>query len=275
VVESTDRDLDVRAYPTLLDVGDGVALRVVTTPDLQQRAMRGGVVRLLLLDGAPRYESVDRLLTGSGRLALAGGDIDVSVLVDDCIAAAVENVIDDHLADHGSLPFTESEFVLLQSEVRRVGANRAGRALGKAVAIVSRANAINDRLADLIAPAAQPSVEDANAQLGRLVRPGFVSSAGLDRLDDIDRYVRAIAYRLDHLAGAIGRDEVRMAEVQPLERRYTSFIDRLPVADITTDIAGVRWLLEELRVSVFAEAIGATGGTSVKRVRHSLDRVGA
>src|SRR5690606_9935122 len=53
VVESRDRALDVRAYPTLLDVGDSVALRVVTTPELQQRAMRGGVRRLLLLNGAP------------------------------------------------------------------------------------------------------------------------------------------------------------------------------------------------------------------------------
>ena len=106
MVESADRALDVRAYPTLLDVGDSVSLRVVTTPELQQRALRGGVRRLLLLDGAPTHRSIERLVTNAGRVAISNADIAVDSLVDDCIAAAVDQL----MAEHGTLPFTEAEF---------------------------------------------------------------------------------------------------------------------------------------------------------------------
>jgi len=271
VVESSDRALDVKAYPTLLDVGDSVSLRVVTSPELQQRAMRGGVRRLLLIDGAPTRSSIERLVTNAGRLALGGADIAVATLVDDCIVAAVDSIIDEH----GSLPFTRSEYQALRAPVVAKGSNRAGTALGAAVGIVAVANAVNDHLARLRAPLIEASVDDANQHLGRLVRPGFVSAHGVDRLSDIDRYVRGIRYRLEHLAGTAGRDEARMAEVVPLERRFASFVDRMPAGSATTEVADVRWALEELRVQTFAQPIGTRGSVSTTKVARRLDRLGA
>ena len=106
VVESGDRDLDVQAYPALLDVGDSVALRVVTTPELQARVMRGGVRRLLLLTSAPTRSSIVRKVSNDDRLAIAAGDIELGELSSDCVAAAVDRV----MSDHGSLPWTEAEF---------------------------------------------------------------------------------------------------------------------------------------------------------------------
>ncbi|BAN01515.1 ATP-dependent RNA helicase HrpA [Ilumatobacter coccineus] len=271
VVESSDRGFDVRAYPTLLDVGDSVALRVVTTPELQERAMKGGVRRLLLLDGAPTRASIERLVTTAGRFALTGADIDVSTLVDDCIAAAVDQL----MAEHGVVPFTESGFRELRAEVKAKAANRAGVALGKAVAVVAAANTVSQRLADLRAPAVRSSVDDANMHVGRLVRPGFVSAHGVDRLDDVERYVRAISYRLEHLAGAAARDQQRMLEILPLEQRFASFVDRLPPGAATAEVAEVRWLLEELRVQIFAQPVGTRGKVSPKKVAQRLATIGA
>lgn len=271
MVESSDRGFDVRAYPTLLDVGDSVALRVVTTPELQERAMKGGVRRLLLLDGAPTHASIERLVTNAGRLALAGADIAVSTLVGDCIAAAIDRII----SEHAVLPFTEAEFRDLRAEVRAKSANRAGVALGKAVGVVAAANTVNQRLADLRAPAVRSSVDDANMHVGRLVRPGFVSAHGVERLDDVERYVRGIAYRLEHLAGAAARDQQRMVEVLPIEQRFTSFVDRLPAGKATPAVAEVRWLLEELRVQVFAQPVGTRGKVSLKKVAERLVSIGA
>ena len=280
IVESGDRGFDVRAYPTLLDVGDSVALRVVTSPEVQARAMRGGVRRLLLLDGAPTRASIERLVTNAGRLALAGADIGVATLVDDCIAAAVDTVMDSWLDEHGGeLPFTSAAFADLRAEVRAKAANRAGVALGGAAAVVAAAGRVNEALATLVAPVVRPSVEDANLHLGRLVRPWFVSAHGIDRLDDVERYVRAIRHRLDHLAGAAGRDQARMLEVLPLEQRYASFVDTLPPGAATAEIARVRWMLEELRVQVFAQPIGVNtarfGKVSVTRVARHLATIGA
>lgn len=271
VVESSDRGFDVRAYPTLLDVGDSVALRVVTTPELQERAMKGGVRRLLLLDGAPTRASIERLVTNAGRLALSGADIDVATLVDDCIAAAVDRL----LVEHGVVPYTEAAFRELRAEVKAKGANRAGVALGKAVAVVAAANTVSQRLADLRASAVRSSVDDANMHVGRLVRPGFVSAHGVDRLDDVERYVRGIAYRLEHLAGAAARDQQRMLEILPLEQRFASFVDRLPAGGATPEVAEIRWLLEELRVQIFAQPVGTRGKVSPKKVGQRLATIGA
>ena len=272
VVESTDRAMDVKAYPVLLDVGDSVALRVVTTPELQQRVMRGGVRRLLLLNGAPTRSSIVRKLDNADRLAIAAGDIDLGEVSGDCVAAAVDRV----MADHGSLPWTEAEFESLRGEVRDAAPGLAVNALHKAARVIAVATQARDRLARLHAAALRPSVDDANLHLGRLVHPGFVLGAGVDRLDDIERYVRALVYRLDHLAGAGERDQRRMAEVVPLERRYTDIVDTTGPGTLSPDLVEVRWQLEELRVATFAQPLmvkrPGRPPVSAKRIAAALTR---
>ena len=251
VVESTDRAMDVQAYPALLDVGDSVSLRVVTTPELQQRIMRGGVRRLLLLNGAPTRSSIVRKLGNDDRLAIAAGDIDLGALSGDCVAAAVDRV----MADHGKLPWSEAEFDDLRRAVRDAAPGLAANALHKAARVMVAASEARDLLARLHADALRPSVDDANVHLGRLVHPGFVLGAGTERLDDIERYVRAITYRLAHLAGAHDRDRHRMAEVVPLEQRYVGIVDTAGPGKLSGELVEVRWQLEELRVATFAQPL--------------------
>lgn len=273
VVESGDRALDVRAYPALLDVGDSVALRVVTTPELQQRAMRGGVRRLLLLTAAPTRSSIVRTLSNDDRLAIAAGDIELGELSGDCVAAAVDRV----MADHGSLPWNRAEFDELRRAVRDAAPGLAANALHKAARVVGAANEVRDRLARLHAEALRPSVDDANVHLGRLVHRGFVLGAGIDRLDDIERYVRAIGYRLDHLAGAHERDRRRMAEVLPLEQRHAQVVDSAPPGGLSPELVDLRWQLEELRVATFAQPLMAKRpgrpSVSAKRISQTLATV--
>jgi ATP-dependent helicase HrpA len=274
VVESGDRALDVQAYPVLLDVGDSVALRVVTTPELQARVMRGGVRRLLLLTAAPTRSSVVRKVSNEDRLAIAAGDIDLGEVSADCVAAAVDRV----LSDHGSLPWTEAEFEVLRRAVRDAAPGLAVNALHKAARVIAAATDASQRLARLRADALRPSVDDANRHLGRLVHRGFVLGAGLDRLDDIERYVRAITYRLDHLAGAQVADQRRMAEVVPLEQRFESIVDTAGTAQLSPAFVDLRWQLEELRVATFAQplAVRRPGQppASVKRVSAALSALG-
>jgi ATP-dependent helicase HrpA len=268
VIESGDRALDVQAYPALLDVGESVALRVVTTPELQARVMRGGVRRLLLLNAAPTRSSIVRKVSNEDRLAIAAGDIELGALAGDCVAAAVDRV----MSDHGSLPWTEAEFAALCRAVRDAAPGLAANALQKAARVMAAATAASQRLARLRAEALQPSVDDANRHLGRLVHSGFVLSAGVDRLDDLERYVRAISYRLDHLAGAQVADQRRMAEIVPLEQRFESIVDAAGTAQLSPAFVDLRWQLEELRVATFAQplAVKRPGQPSV-----SVKRVGA
>ena len=270
VVESGDRGLDVEAYPTLLDLGDSVALRVVTTPELQARVMRGGVRRLLILTAAPTRSSIVRTLPNTDRIAIAAGDIELGELSADCVAAAVDRV----MSDHGDLPWTEAEFDELRRKVRDAAPGLAANALHKAAQVMAAATDASSRLARLRADSLRPSVDDANRHLGRLVHRGFVLGAGLGRLDDIERYVRALVYRLDHLAGAQEADRRRMAEVVPLERRFESVVDSAGTAALSPALVDLRWQLEELRVATFAQPLmvkrSGRPPVSVKRVTAAL-----
>ena len=122
------------------------------------------------------------------------------------------------------------------------------------------------RLAELTAEAARPVVDDAEAHLGRLLRPGFVASAGARRLPDVLRYVRGVEHRLERLD--VARDARRRAEVVPLEQRYAA-LSRAGAA-ASTDLVEVGWLLEELRVSVFAQPLGTNVPVSATRVARAL-----
>ena len=212
--------------------------------------MHGGVRRLLLLTAAPTRASIERLLSNADRLGLASnaafaGDISTAALVDDCIAAAV----DDVMRRHGPLPWSRAEFDELRAAVKAAVPGQAGGALIRAVAVVRAAAETRELLGRLHADALRPSVDDANLHLGRLVRPGFVLASGIDRLDDLERYVKAITYRLEHLAGAQVRDRQRMAEVLPLEARYARVVDTLGTGQANPALLDVTWQLEELRVA--------------------------
>ena len=270
VVESGDRDLDVQAYPALLDLGDSVALRVVTTPELQARVMRGGVRRLLLLTAAPTRSSIVRKVSNDDRLAIAAGDIELGELSGDCVAAAVDRV----MSDHGSLPWTEVEFTELRRAVRDAAPGLAANALHRAALVMVESTGASNRLALLRADALRVSVDDANRHLGRLVHRGFVLGAGVDRLDDVARYVHAISYRLDHLAGAQVADQRRMADIVALEQRFESIVDAAGTAQLSSALVDLRWQLEELRVATFAQplAIKRPGqpSASIKRIAAAL-----
>ena len=99
--------------------------------------------------------------------------------------------------------------------------------------------------------------------------------AGAERIDDVRRYVDGIAYRLDRLADDVARDVRRMAEVVPLERRYDDYVRRLGRARPSAEAVEVRWLLEELRMSVFAQPLGVGERVSARRVAERLAALGA
>ncbi len=239
-----------------------MSLRVLTNADLQQRVMRGGVRRLLLLTVAPTARDVLKGLTRPGRLAIAAAGVELDGLVGDCATAAVDTVLDAR-----TLPWDADAFAALQRDVRQEAPGIAAGAMARACDALVEATAVRERLDRLVAPALQPSVADATAQLDRLVRPGFVRRAGTARIDDIARYVRAIGYRLDRLASDVGRDRRRMADIVPLEDEYAALVQRGATGAAVVELG---WRLEELRVSTFAQPIGAKGSVSTTKLRREL-----
>jgi ATP-dependent helicase HrpA len=236
----------VPAFPALIDDGDAVSLRILTTEALQDRAMRAGVRRLLLLTAAPH----------SRRGALGA----------ECGAAAVDRV----LADESELPWDADAFERLRETVRRRAPAIARDALDAADDVLNAAERARLLIATLTAPSAQTSVVDAEAHLERLVAPGFVVTAGTRRLPDVRRYVEGVMHRLERLE--VGRDLRRLGEVRPLEQRWAALRRRPGVTPAA--LADIGWQLEELRIATFAQPLGARGQVSATRIDRALRVLG-
>jgi ATP-dependent helicase HrpA len=103
------------------------------------------------------------------------------------------------------------------------------------------------------------------------VRPGFATASGAARLDDVERYLRAAIVRLERLPDVVATDRDRMTAVHELERAYRARLESWPVGrPIPAALREVPWMLEELRVSHFAQGLGVKGGVSSKRIRRAL-----
>jgi ATP-dependent helicase HrpA len=116
-----------------------------------------------------------------------------------------------------------------------------------------------------------PSLRDARAQLDALLHPGFVAVDGADRLPRLAAYCRGIVVRVERLPGTANRDRAWLREVETATAEYLAAGGTLPLtADTPPGLAAVRWLLEELRLSLFAQQVGTAVPVSLQRIRRAL-----
>ncbi|MGE3587174.1 MAG: ATP-dependent RNA helicase HrpA [Ilumatobacteraceae bacterium] len=261
----------VRGFPALVDEGADVSLRILTNADLQRRVTPVGVRRLLLLSVPVSRRALEGALTNAERLALASSAVGtIADVIDDCITAAADSVV----REAPSLPHDDESFAELVRAGRDQIPARATTALRTSATAITSAHDLGARIDRLVAPAVAASAGDARAQLQRLVRKGFVTSAGLGRLDDIVRYLRGLERRLDKLPDNPVRDQQRMRVVTGLEQRYVTLLDRLGRGGLDAEVVELGWMLEELRISEFAQVIGTKRPVSPQRVVSELERLG-
>lgn len=269
VVEVARSGYVVRGYPTLVDEGDTVGVRLLTDPALQAGSMRAATRRLLLLTVAPGRGQLAKRLPRDVTLSLARMGMSPADLVDDCIVASTDRLI----AEAGGPAWDEAGFEALERSAAATLPERISAAVGLAGQAVATAAAVTARIERLGAPAMSEAVADAADQLARLVRPGFVTSSGSARLPDIVRYLAALDRRLDKLPTEIERDRHRMQQVRGLEQRYITLLDRYGNRPLPQEVVDAGWMLEELRVSVFAQVLGTAYPISEQRVLKELSRL--
>ncbi|MGH9005002.1 MAG: DUF3418 domain-containing protein, partial [Acidimicrobiia bacterium] len=257
----------VTAYPALVDEGDSAGVRVLTTPAAQERAMAAGTRRLLLLGVASPVRAVSRLLSNDTKLVLArspyAGAADV---LGDCVTAAVEQL----MIDHGGPAWDEAAFADLRAAVEAGLVDTAVYVATVTGGILVVAGGVEDRLDTLRAAPLALAGADLRRQLAGLVFPGFVGATGVRRLGDVLRYLQAMERRLDKLAAGTRRDTELMDTVRALDEEYRRLRDARPG---DTGVEAVRWMLEELRVSLFAQTLGTAHPVSETRIRRELDRL--
>ncbi len=267
-VEVTAAGQPVRGYPALIDEGETVGVRVMASAADQARAHWTGTRRLLVLAvPAARREAERRLRTEPALAAVPAGLPGVGDLADDCVTAAADRII----ATHGGPAWDEEASGRLAGAARERLAPLAAGAAATAAGLVAAAVALEARFAATPAPALQPAIEDMRAQVRALVRPGFVAATGLSRLRDLGRYLEAVRLRLDKLGERPGRDRDLMATVRALDAEYARIVASLPRGRRSApEVVEVRWMLQELRVSLFAQTLGTPRPVSEPRIRKAL-----
>ena len=255
---------DVVGYPALVDEGASVAIRVLASAEQQRAAMWTGTRRLLLLSVPSPRRHLGNRLTRRTKAALGlaphAGPAD---LLDDCTTAA----FDELLGSGGGPVWEEADWHKLRDHVRSDLADRAFGVVVLVARILEAAAAVEERARRISAPAMIPAANDVTAQLSRLIYPGFITEASASRLPHVLRYVRAAEHRLDKLPENPGRDLQKLREVQSLE-------EGLAIVRSRAEAERIRWLLEELRVSLFAQHLGTPVKVSGPRIRREIAAAG-
>ena len=237
----------VVGYPALVDEGATVALRVLPTPSVQTH--HAGVRRLLLLGSPSPIKAVSGRLNNRAKLALAANPHgSMPALMEDCLRAAVDSLM---AADPRDAVAFEALLLHVRGELQE--------AMLKVLTSVEKVLALSAEVAR--ESSAGPVVADVHAQRALLVRPDFVTDVGAGRLPDLARYLQGSLVRIEKAAR---ESPVLLKEVHGLDAEWAA----LPAGPKKDKVF---WMLQELRLSLFAQTVKAKGPISVERVHKALD----
>ncbi|GGL98028.1 ATP-dependent helicase [Streptomyces fumigatiscleroticus] len=260
----------VKAYPALVDDGDTVSVRLFDTEAEQAEAMWRGTRRLILRNipvNPAKFAS--EKLTNQQKLGLSANPHgSMQALFDDCATAAADRLI----ADFGGPAWDEESYRKLFDKVRAEIVDTTVRTVGQVQQVLAAWQACERRLKAVRSPALLANLTDVRAQLDALVKPGFVTEAGLRRLPDLMRYLVAADRRLQQMPTNVQRDSTRMEKVREMQDEYAWLLEQLPQGrPVPQQVREVRWMIEELRVSYFAHALGTAYPVSDKRIVKAID----
>jgi ATP-dependent RNA helicase HrpA len=258
----------VVAYPALSDAGEAVDVRLFETEAAARQAMWAGTRRLILLGAPSPVKSIAGGLSTRAKLALSHNPHgSVAAMFADCVNCAADYL----MAGAGGPAWDREGFERLSAAVRSGLHEATAEVVTQVEAALRLTRAIGARLADARTEAARA---DMRAQLSGLIYPGFVTATGYRRLPHLTRYLRGIERRLDKLPENPARDAANMAIAQRVEQAYQQALAELPAARRDDpDVSDVRWMLAELRVSLFAQALGTQAPVSENRILGALGKL--
>jgi ATP-dependent helicase HrpA len=269
---TTSAGHDLRGYPALVDEGATVGVRVLDSRRAADLATWQGTRRLLLLAVPSPLVPVVKRLDNPTKLALGHNPHgSVPALLDDCVAAA----LDDIMAAGGGPPRDAEGFARLRDTVRAELQDTVFEVVRAVADLLTSARNVENRVSAGTTPVLLPAMVDIRAQLSGLVFPGFVTITGRARLVDVARYLRGIERRLDALVSRPDRDRSLMNQVHEVVQDNERWRGSLPPARHDDPVvADVRWMIEELRVSLFAQTVGTPAPVSDKRIRRAMAEAG-
>jgi ATP-dependent helicase HrpA len=246
-------------FPALIDQGDAVAIEVFDEPEAATEKHRAGLRRLFALQIRDALKYLEKNIPDLQKMAVAYMPLGTQEELRDQI---VEVALDRAFLQ-SPLPANEPEFkrrveegrarlTLIANEVARLGAT----ILAEYASAVRKIRDTKNH---------PDATGDATQQLQRLMPKRFLAATPWSQSQHLPRYVKAITLRLDKLRADPARDAARLAELKPQEQRYWRLVAERKGA-VDDRMQEYRWMLEELRVSFFAQELRTPQPVSIKRL---------
>jgi ATP-dependent helicase HrpA len=261
-------------YPALVDRGEHCTLEVFDDPLVARSRHRDGLRRLFRLQLRPQIQYLERSLSSLQTVrmqasvvpALAAALPSFENLRDQVVGAAI-----DRICLEEPWPTTRQEFVARKEEARGRLNLIAQQIAALVTTIVQEAAALQKKRAASRSFAAVCS--DIDQQMSRLFPRRFLEQTAGAQLAHYPRYLRAIVARLDKLKADPARDQALMSQLGPLQTAYTRAVSARK-GEPDARLEEFRWLLEELRVSLFAQELRTPMPVSVKRLHKVWASIG-
>ncbi|MCK3655639.1 ATP-dependent RNA helicase HrpA [Pasteurellaceae bacterium Macca] len=269
--EQKKRHFSVKAFPAIVDEQTAVGIKLFETEFEQQKAMQAGLRRLLLLNVPSPIKYLHEKLPNKAKLGLYFAPFGkVLELIDDCIACAVDKLIEDF----GGFVWTEARFSQLQEYVRGHLNDTTVEIAKQVEKSLTLAYELNKRLKGKLDFTMAFALSDIKAQINGLIYPDFVVKTGYQRLGDLHRYLTAIDKRLDKLVVDSNADRAKMLRIEQVQTAYQQLLNKLPKSKPIPDEAlEIRYMIEELRVSLFAQQLGTKYPISDKRIFNVIGEI--
>ena len=272
-VEIMQSNIRMTKSPALVDAGETVNLRLLEDPTTAMWSSRAGVRKLFVLREKKRISNFAKSFPDINRIRLVSSTIS-GMNID---SQLVEVLADRAMFQEPTIPRSRDEF----EDRCKSAVNYLSVALQDAAALLP--NLFADYQTTLMQAEAscphvwKPSYEDAWQQLHGLVRPEFLTSTPWEWLAQFPRYLHAIRHRLERLPqGTLNNDQRGMREMSSFEKRYHDRVaEHRSRAIIDPEIVTYRWMMEEYRVSLFAQKLGTAVPVSAKRLERQWKKVRA
>ncbi len=262
-VELAQSGYSIQGYPAVRDEGDSVSVEILDNPTAAESVFRDGLKRLFMLKLKDQRKYVEKNFPQFNAFAIYFATRgDKQTLMSDLLDAVFRHTF----VDGKPVVRTQEAFVSRLADKQHLitNANELGDLL---LRVFKQLNRIEQALKEQATDLNRHAIEDIRQQLDRLFAPRFLVETPKQWLLEYPRYLDAIEYRLDKMRGALGRDKDSTAEIQSFESRVFDNKDSI----IASDMQQFRWMLEEYRVSLFAQPLGTKVPVSAKRLEREWD----
>jgi len=267
-------NITIKAFPALVDHKSSVAIELFEQEQHAQEAMLKGTSRLILLNIPSPLKYLQEKLPNKAKLGLYFNPFgSINDLLQDCIQGACLSLVQQfsEQQNKGQLPREEEQFLQCCNFVRAEIADCVLSAAIKVERALSLRHDVTKKMKGSVPLNVIQSHGDIKQQCEKLVFKGFVSDSGLSKLDDIIRYLQGMLRRLEKLPIDPNQDRLKLIEVNKVNDVYQVIMGKQRKdKPIERDLLTTRWLIEELRISLFAQNLGTSAPISVKRILNHL-----